>query len=169
MIITPKTTLKACFAASALLALSACNTMMGDRDRNMGEMNHQGMAGMNHMMGAMLTGAAEAPGPGDPTGTGNFKYNFKMNASQLCYELAVQGIAAPTAAHIHEGAVGVEGGVVATLRTPMLGRKTDTCMNIDPTLARRIMANPASFYVNVHNAPYPNGAVRGQLMMMRNM
>ena len=59
---------------------------------------------------------------------------------------------------------------MTTLQTPMLGRETDTCLNIDPALARRIMANPASFYVNVHNAAYPNGAVRGPLMtMMQNM
>lgn len=168
MTLTPKLALKFCLSAGAIFALSACNTMMGDRDTDgMSGMNHNGM---DHMMGAMLTGAAEAPGPGDMNGKGHFHYKLDMNSSQLCYKLQVEGIAAPTGAHIHEGAAGVAGGVVATLQTPMLGRETDTCMNIDPVLARRVMASPASFYVNVHNAAYPNGAVRGQLMtMMHNM
>lgn len=30
-------------------------------------------------------------------------------------------------------------------------------------LVRDILANPAGFYVNVHNAEFPNGTVRGQL------
>lgn len=165
MTLTPKTALKSCFAASAVLALSACNTMTGDRDMDgMDGMSHNGM---DHTMGAMLTGAAEAPGPGDTDGKGHFHYTLNMNSNQLCYKLKVESIAAPTAAHIHEGAKGVAGGVVAALQTPILGRETDTCMNIDPTLASRLMASPASFYVNVHNSAYPAGAVRGQLMTMK--
>jgi hypothetical protein len=29
--------------------------------------------------------------------------------------------------------------------------------------AQEILANPEDFYVNVHNAEHPSGAVRGQL------
>jgi hypothetical protein len=137
----------------------------------MAKMDHSKMGhdGMPYMMGTMLTGAAEAPGPGDPNGKGDFHYMLNMDDRRLCYQLEVQGIAVPTAAHSHEAATGVAGGVVASLQTPLLDRKTDTCMDIDPALARRIMANPTGFYVNVHNAAYPNGAVRCQLMTMPNM
>lgn len=161
MTIFPKTALKSCVVAGAVLALSACNTMSSDHD--MDRMSHNGM---DHMMGAMLTGAAEVPGPGDMNGKGHFRYTINMNSNLLCYKMMVEGIAAPTGAHIHDGAAGVAGGVVATLQTPMLGRETDTCINIDPALASRLMATPADFYVNVHNAAYPDGAVRGQLMTM---
>jgi hypothetical protein len=162
MTITTKTALKLCFSAGAALALSGCNTTMGEN-----AMDAMNMDGMDHMMGAMLTGAAEAPGPGDPDGRGHFQYKLDMNSSELCYQMKVEGIAAPTAAHVHEGAAGVAGGVALPLETPVLGRETDTCMTIDPELARRLMASPASFYINVHNAAYPGGAVRGQLMMKR--
>ncbi len=162
------TTLTFGLAASAALALSGCMTMNDNSGGDMAGMNHDGMKhdGMNHMMGAMLTGAAEVPGPGDMDGSGEFEYKLDMNASKLCYELEVDDIAAPTAAHIHEGAAGVAGGPVVTLETPMLGKDTEACVNLAPALARRIMATPANFYVNVHNAAYPAGAVRGQLTMM---
>lgn len=161
MTFTPKNALKTCFAAGAMLAVSGCNTMTSEP--GMAGMNH---SGMKNMRGAMLTGAAEAPAPGDMNGRGHFHYTLNRDSNQLCYKMMVQGIAAPTAAHIHEAAIGVAGGVVATLQTPMIGRETDTCMTIEPALASRLMASPANFYVNVHNSAYPNGAVRGQLMAM---
>jgi hypothetical protein len=36
----------------------------------------------------------------------------------------------------------------------------------DQTVAE-ILADPGSYYVNVHNAEYPGGAIRGQLMAER--
>jgi hypothetical protein len=35
--------------------------------------------------------------------------------------------------------------------------------NPDPELVGAIAANPSGYYVNVHNIPYPDGAIRGQL------
>ncbi|HUF02221.1 MAG TPA: CHRD domain-containing protein [Gaiellaceae bacterium] len=37
------------------------------------------------------------------------------------------------------------------------------CVNPGEALAQEILANPSEFYVNVHNADYPGGAIRGQL------
>ncbi|HEV2767614.1 MAG TPA: CHRD domain-containing protein [Acidimicrobiales bacterium] len=108
-----------------------------------------------------LTGAAEVPGPGDDDGTG-FATVF-VEQDQLCYDINVLDIAPATAAHIHEGGVGESGPPVVTLEPPSAEGAVDGCVAADPDLLQRIAANPAGFYVNVHNDEFPEGALRGQL------
>lgn len=107
---------------------------------------------------AILSGAAEVPGPGDPDGAGLAVVT--LDGTTLHYSVWAQGIAAPTAAHIHKGAPGVAGDPVVTLNVATLGNGTAT---ITDTLAGQIKANPSGYYVNVHTGDFPNGAVRGQL------
>jgi len=111
---------------------------------------------------ATLTGAAEVPGPGDPDGRGTAEVEIRSERSQLCYDVEVTGIDTPTTAHIHRGAVGAGGPPVVTLVAPADG-DSDGCLEVAAELAAEIVANPAGFYVNVHNAAFPAGAVRGQL------
>jgi hypothetical protein len=83
---------------------------------------------------------------------------------QVCYSLHVVNVPNPTAAHIHEGAVGVAGPVVVPLDPPSTNGTASGCARpSDPGLLNRLQQNPAGFYVNVHNADFPDGAARGQL------
>jgi hypothetical protein len=38
------------------------------------------------------------------------------------------------------------------------------CVDLDPALADAIVAHPRQYYVDVHTAEFPNGAIRGQLL-----
>ncbi len=109
-----------------------------------------------------LTGAAEVPRPGDPDGSGTA--NLRVNPGQECisYDLDVEGIAPATAAHIHEAPAGAAGLPVVGLAPPTSGSSSGT-VSVDRELAKDILKNPENYYVNVHNAEFPAGALRGQL------
>jgi len=111
---------------------------------------------------ATLTGAAEVPGPGDNDGGGAVQVTLNPDKNEVCYELSVTKMDEATAAHIHEGAIGKDGPVKVGLDTPK-GGSAKGCKTADAAVVKDIMANPANYYVNVHNAAYPKGAVRGQL------
>lgn len=115
-------------------------------------------------LSATLTGAAEVPGPGDPDGAGTATVRLRVGQGQVCHSLTVGNITLPAAAaHIHEGAAGVAGPVVVTLITPDADGSVAGCVSADRALVKQILMNPAGYYVNVHTADLPAGAVRGQL------
>jgi hypothetical protein len=78
-----------------------------------------------------------------------------------------------TAAHIHPGAVGVNGGVLVGTgltagNAPSLssGSATFSFTGVTPTSADhipQILANPQNYYFNVHSSANPSGVLRGQL------
>ncbi len=111
---------------------------------------------------ATLTGAAEVPGPGDADGSGTAKITLNHGKGQICYELSVSNIGTATAAHIHTGGSRVAGPVLIGLDAPADG-SSEGCVNLPKSKIKAIMKNPARYYVNVHNAEFPDGAVRGQL------
>ena len=43
------------------------------------------------------------------------------------------------------------------------GTDGDECSAVQHEVAKAILANPAGYYVNVHTADFPKGAIRGQL------
>ena len=109
-----------------------------------------------------LTGAAEIPGPGDPDGTGTASVTLNHGKGEVCYELTVDKIGAANAAHIHEGAVDKAGPPIANLTPPASGTSKG-CVALDKEKIKLVMQSPENYYVNIHNAEFPDGAVRGQL------
>lgn len=100
--------------------------------------------------------------PGDPDGSGSAVIRINPGSGQLCYTLRVRGIDPATAAHIHEAPAGSAGPVVAEIDAPT-GGSSSGCVNIGREEAREIIAEPENYYINVHNEPYPGGALRSQL------
>ena len=81
---------------------------------------------------------------------------------EICWEITVSNITLPVfAAHIHHASAGVNGPVEVGL-VPQ-GPLSSGCVMVDPALIKTIAKNPADYYINVHNADYPAGAIRGQL------
>jgi hypothetical protein len=109
---------------------------------------------------ASLTGEKVVPGPGDPNGRGQAE--VKVYKAKVCYELEVKRIKPATAAHIHRGGPNVAGPIVVELKAPTDG-SSEGCKAISKKLSKKLRDNPSHYYVNVHNDPYPDGAIRGQL------
>jgi hypothetical protein len=110
---------------------------------------------------ANLTGAAERPGPGDPDGRGSAFISLNRTAGEVCFLLNWRRISTPTAAHIHVGNRTEAGPVVVTLfqGTPVAAG----CVSAPRALISQINATPRKYYVNIHTADFPDGAIRGQL------
>lgn len=102
---------------------------------------------------------------GDPDGTGTVLLTVNHGQREICWDASVSDIVLPaTASHIHKAPPGVRGGIVVFLSAPNeTGRAVGCASNLDRDLLRDILTNPASYYVNVHTADFPAGAVRGQL------
>lgn len=122
-----------------------------------------GAASFPKLQGALLTGAAEAPGPGDPDGAGAVLIRLKPQIRQICVlAFATNNIGTPNLFHIHNAPAGVAGPVVVDF-TPLLAKGGVGCVKVDTALAQRIRFHPSDYYFNVHDADFPAGAVRGQV------
>jgi CHRD domain len=109
---------------------------------------------------------------GDPDGRGKAEFIFDTEQGTVCYEIEVEGIAAPVepgpgvgSAHIH---VLPTGGIAVNLQADFQPDKSDEfkasgCVQVASALLQAILANPEQYYVNIHNADFPGGALAGLL------
>jgi hypothetical protein len=98
------------------------------------------------------------PNQGDLDGSGVVTLTINPGLGEVCWTITVTGVEPITAAHIHVGPSTAPGPVVVPLNP-----YTGGCTEVDRELALAIIMNPSAYYVNVHNATYPAGALRGQL------
>jgi hypothetical protein len=107
---------------------------------------------------AKLRGANE----GAPASNrGRTEIRLTPSTGRVCWETTITKIdGKPNASHIHKGRKGVSGNVVVPLGA---GFKRQGCTTASKALVRAILRSPGAYYVNVHNAKHPAGAMRGQL------
>ena len=114
-----------------------------------------------------LTGAEEAPGPGDTDATGQADLRLNQGQRRICFDLSWENIDGQVVAgHIHKAPAGVPGPIVVPLFEGMFAG-TDSlsdCVQVERSLVKDIRKHPSDYYVNFHSVPgFPNGAIRGQL------
>ncbi|MDP9468816.1 MAG: CHRD domain-containing protein [Chloroflexota bacterium] len=110
----------------------------------------------------LVGGAAETPA-GDPDGTGTAAITIDPATDEVCWEITTTNIADAVVSHIHVGAAGSNGGIVVNLDVDGFSGTSSGCVTDAAADLEAIIANSAGFYVNVHTADFPAGAIRGQL------
>lgn len=114
---------------------------------------------------ATLTGAA-VPGGGDAAGSGFAYAVVDPPSGRICVVVFSRDIGPPHAVHIHKAPAGAVGPHAVDLNAPVTTGSTSIsagCYQAPPAVLAGIEAEPADYYVNVHNHEYPLGALRGQL------
>ncbi|MGW4030437.1 CHRD domain-containing protein [Streptomyces sp. NPDC004838] len=118
---------------------------------------------------AELSGADEVPVAGGPAVNdpdGKAVALIKVKGDRVAFALQWKGFV-PSLGHIHQGRAGQNGavkvGLFGTAMPDSVHSAAGQVALTDAKLAREIRTNPAGFYVNLHSAEFPGGAVRGQL------
>jgi hypothetical protein len=92
-------------------------------------------------------------------GVVSLSYNATMDTA--CIDISVNGLSgAITGIHIHEGAVGVSGGVVVNLGSFMNGNRITGKITTGLDWGKLMKG---MYYVNVHTTLNSNGEIRGQI------
>ena len=124
---------------------------------------------------ARLSGANEVPAV-TTTASGTFTATLDETAGTVAWTLSVPTITNATAAHIHAGAAGANGGIVVPLFAAPTGAPVGT-INVSGTaraadLSGSLAGNFAGFvtalkagtlYVNVHTTTNAGGEIRAQV------
>jgi hypothetical protein len=114
-----------------------------------------GRPGTGTIREAKLTGAEVVPAPGDPDGSGM--------ARMIFYRVTVSDIQTATRAHLHMGDAGERNDTVKLNLLPPRNSARECIRGLGERFIKKISRNSSSYYVDVHNDEYPDGALRGQL------
>lgn len=128
---------------------------------------------------AVLSGAEEVPAIATTSASGTTNLNLQMNDTELRFNVMVSNITDATAAHIHQGVMGVNGPIVANLFTGptktglfsgVLAEGVIRASDLTGPLAGQPLSSLIDLlrnggaYINVHTVNNPNGEIRGQVM-----
>ena len=117
-------------------------------------------AAMSPVVSSKLSGANERPTKGAGSGIVTLHLNAKKGT--VCWDFkGVKGFDKPTAAHIHKGGRTTAGPVAVPFGASY---KAKGCTKAPAKTIAAIEEHPNAYYVNVHSAKYPGGAIRGQLV-----
>jgi hypothetical protein len=109
---------------------------------------------------------------GDQDGSGVAVLRLDPDHQQICYTIVVRDIGQPVepapgigSAHIHTA---LTGGVFVNLLTDFRSTGSDTyiargCVSTSTANIDAILSHPDQYYVNVHTAEFPRGAIQGSL------
>jgi aldose sugar dehydrogenase len=130
---------------------------------------------------APADGSQEVP-PNESKARGNATFKLNKDGTELSYKLTVANLHNITQAHIHLGAAGVNGSVVAWLypsappshlipgrSSGVLAEGTITSANLVGPLAGKTLSDlldlmrAEATYINVHTSQFPPGEIRGQI------
>jgi len=112
-----------------------------------------------------LSGDRVSGEPGDGDGWGVAAIGIDGGATR--YYIWVTDVSAPTAAHVHTGVAGANGGIAIDLEASFTEVSNNTWVAeglVSGGSTAALLETPGAFYVNVHNADHPAGAVRGQVL-----
>jgi CHRD domain len=145
-----------------------------------------GVAASNsNRLRAELRGTNEVAALVDLDSRGKASVRIDAEDGEVCFEVSFERGGTANRGHIHRGVAGVNGPIVVAffdIQAPFVdaanpgnaadprhdqlerrNRLSDCVDGLDPVLLREIKGNPSGFYVNLHNARFPGGFVRGQL------
>jgi hypothetical protein len=116
---------------------------------------------------ATIDGSQETP-PVTTTASGTGEFILNASGTQLTYSITFNGLT-PTAAHFHNGPVGVAAGVVKNLAIAN-GTATGVWSSTDATQpftdSMLVELLRGRLYVNAHTTANPGGEIRGQVLMV---
>ena len=121
-----------------------------------------------------LAGTEEVP-PADLDSRGRAKVTLNTKTGEVCFRVRFSSTGTPNRGHIHLGEAGTNGAIAIPF-FELVGQPADPrndeleeghlsdCVMADPALVKLIADNPTGYYVNLHNARFPAGATRCQLV-----
>ena len=105
---------------------------------------------------------------GDQDGSATGSITVNVGQDRVCWEFTnVANVDPVNRGHIHKAPAGSNGGIVVDFFNVAAGTEGPltgcTTTPLGKALLLDIIKNPSAYYLNLHNEPFPGGAIRGQL------